>query len=188
MFQSQTVQLVTSYFWKWDEYLAERLASHSFTKNLLVTQSGRYISEFILVFSVLLLSYEITYWTGIYLGWWEYHAKDIFKEIPVHCAHVYVQLNVAKRNNLDKVDHFYNLKFKSKYNILNWKTLSEAKKAAFEREDFIKYHFEFSPEDFEMNDDPEYGSTIDHLRRKILDLFNSSDLYDPYKSEKRERQ
>lgn len=181
---SEVVTLALAYFNKADEFLEGIIGSTHFTQNLLVTPSGRYISEFILVVTVLLSVYETIYWTGIYCGLWEYHAKDIFTEIPVHCAHVYVRLNIVKKENEDAMNEYYQVKQKSKYNPLNFNVITDIKDKAFERSDFIKYHFEFSPEDFEMNPEPEYGSTIEHLRNRVLNLFNDSDLYDEYKSRK----
>ena len=46
---------------------------------------------------------------------------------------------------------------------------------SFQIAKFIKYYFEFSPEDFEMNEEPEFGSTIIHLRGRVLNLINDSE-------------
>lgn len=174
---------IMSYINALDEFIFQTINSNDFTLPLVATPVGRYITESILVCSILLLTYESIYWSGIYLGLWEYHAKDIFKEIPVHCAHVYIRLNVAQKKNLPKIEQYYELLKNSKLNLLNYKAMNDIKKQAFDLKDFVKYHFEFSPEDFEKNKKPEYGSTIDHLRLKTFNLFNSSDLYKPFKNE-----
>lgn len=180
---SAIITLALAYLYKLDEFLVRIIGGTPFTQNLLITPTGKYITEFILVISVLLLTYETIYWTGIHFGLWEYHAKDIFTEIPVHCAHVYVRVNVVKRENEKSMDEYYQVKQKSKYNPLNHNVISAIKEKAFERSDFIKYHFEFSPDDFEMNPEPEYGSTIEHLRNRVLKLFNDSDLYKEFQSD-----
>lgn len=180
---SELLQSSYCYMNQLDRYLTLIIASSSFGKSLLVNLASRYITEVILVISVILISYETLYWSGIYLGLWEYHAKDIFTEIPVHCAHVYVRVNIARRERIPDLEEYYHLKKISKFNILNWNTLSLKRNGLFENGDFIKYHFEFSPEDFEMNPEPEYGSTVDHLRSKTINLFLSSQLFKDYKSD-----
>lgn len=174
---------IASYAKATDEYLTLVIASSALGDSLLVNQASKYITEFILVGTCILLSYETLYWSGIYLGLWEYHAKDIFTEIPVHCAHVYVRVNITKQDKVQDVKDYYQLKKNSKFNILNWNVLSQKRADLFENSDFIKYHFEFSPEDFELNPEPEYGSTIEHLRNKTIKLFLSSQLFDGYKSD-----
>ena len=74
------------------------------------------------------------------------------------------------KTDVEKARLYYDLKRGSPYNILNWKKLNEKGNEIFGLNQFVKYHFEFSPEDFENNPDPELGSTIEHLREKILTL------------------
>lgn len=169
---------LTKYYWnEIDICLTKFIGSTSITLDLLTSPWSKYITESIIITSIVLIIYELIYWTGIHFKLWEYHAKDIFTEVPVHCAHVYVRLNVSNEDKSKKLDEYYELKQNSKYNILNWKCMSDKKDEAFINEEFIKYHFEFSPEDFEMNEEPEFGSTISHLRSKILDLFKSSKVF-----------
>lgn len=128
-----------------------------------------------------LLSYEIIYWSGIYLNVWEYHAKDVFTEVPIHCAHVNIRLNIINRSSESQLKEYYDIKNKSRYhNILYWKQLNDLSEGLFKLNKFVKYYFEFSPDDFEMNKEPEFGSTVLHLRAKILKLFNESELYRNY--------
>ncbi|KAK6455091.1 uncharacterized protein RJT20DRAFT_54710 [Scheffersomyces xylosifermentans] len=163
-----------------DNYLTATLQSNSFTANLIHTPTSKFITEFLVITFVLLVSYEVIYSSGIYLGLWEYHAKDIFTEVPIHCAHVYVRLNIVPKENVGKTKEYYALKKKSKYNVLYWNKLNQLGDELFSLDRFVKYHFEFSPEDFEMNKEPEFGSTIEHLREKIIKLFNDSDIYKQY--------
>ena len=157
--------------------LTEFLESYSFTSNLILTPTSKFITETLIVLFFIVLSYETIYWTGIYLNLWEYHAKDIFTEVPIHCAHVYVRLNVISAKDMDQLEKYYSLKQHSKFNILKWNELNQLGSGLFKLRKFIKYHFEFSPEDFEMNENPEFGSTVIHLRRKILQLFENSKIY-----------
>lgn len=167
-----------------DGHLTRIIGRLPFSSELIASPISRIITEILIVLFFAVLSYELIYWTGIYLGLWEYHAKDIFKEIPIHCAHVYVRLNVVKGENLPRLDEFYDLKNASKFNILCWDKLQKMEALLFEFKKFIRYHFEFSPEDFEMNKEPEYGSTIIHLREKILSLFINSEIYKKYHKKK----
>ena len=157
--------------------LTEFLESYSFTSNLILTPTSKFITESLIVLFFIVLSYETIYWSGIYLNLWEYHAKDIFTEIPIHCAHVYFRLNVISSEDLYQLARYYTLKQHSKFNILKWNELNQLGSSLFKLKKFIRYHFEFSPEDFEMNDNPEFGSTITHLRSKILQLFENSRIY-----------
>lgn len=159
------------------------MSRHWFTYDLVHNPVSRVISETLFVMFVLLLSYETIYWSGIYLNLWEYHAKDIFPEVPVHCAHVYVRLNVAKRDKLQDVKKYYSLERSVLDKVLG-KRHTNVERETFELPKFVKYHFEFGPEDFEHNPDPELGSTIEHLRERILELFHESTLYEKFRKAK----
>ncbi|RCK62540.1 hypothetical protein Cantr_09426 [Candida viswanathii] len=165
--------------YKYEKLLTEYLQSNSFTANLLITPVSKFITESLVIVFVLLLSYEIIYWSGIYLKLWDYHAKDIFGEVPIHCSHVYVRLNIIDSGNVDRLNNYYHLK-STRNNFYNWKKINELSKDIFKLNKYIKYYFEFSPEDFEMNDEPEFGSTIEHLRNKILLLVRDSDYLNQF--------
>lgn len=167
---------IFSYAKKLDAEFVRVLSQHNFTGSLIQNPISKVITECLFFGFVILFWYELIYWSGIYLGLWEYHAKEIFKEVPVHCAHVYVRLNVVQKTDVEKARLYYDLKRGSPYNILNWKKLNEKGNEIFGLNQFIKYHFEFSPEDFENNPDPELGSTIEHLREKILTTFLRSSI------------
>ncbi|KAI3406687.1 hypothetical protein KGF56_000533 [Candida oxycetoniae] len=163
-----------------DKYLTTQLESNSFTSNLLITPTSKFITEILVFIFLGLLSYEVIYWSGIYLHLWDYHAKDIFTEVPIHCAHLNVRLNLVQKKKEHALVDYYDLKQKYYHNFIYWKRLNEISNEIFEMKKFVKYYFEFSPEDFEMNQEPEFGSTISHLRCKVLDLFKSSELFVNY--------
>lgn len=171
---------VIELLYKFDQYLTHQLQQHSFTANLLIHPTSKFITEILIIIVVILLSYETIYWSGIYLGLWEYHAKDIFTEVPIHCAHVSVRVNIIDQENKLKLHDYYQLKQSSKYNPLIWNRLNQLGQEIFKLKKFVKYYYEFSPEDFEMNEEPEFGSTIEHLRNKTLNLFRESELYKEY--------
>lgn len=47
----------------------------------------------------------------------------------------------------------------------------------------LKYHIEFSPEDFELNKDPELGSTLEFTRKKLYFLFKDSKFFEELNKE-----
>lgn len=177
----QFLDLAWAYWRRFDTHFVSAMSNHWFTQDLIQNPISRLISESFFILFVLLLTYETIYWSGISLGLWEYHAKDIFTEVPVHCAHVYIRVNFAKRSDIDSVRQYYQLKHNSAYNILNWKHLNDLGEQTFGLGQFVKYHFEFSPEDFEGNPEPEFGSTIEHLRKRILDTVHESTIYSDFK-------
>lgn len=172
--------LITSAYCQFDNYVVDVLSARAFTANLITTRVSRIISEGLFVSFVLLFSYELIYWSGIYLGLWEYHAKDIFTEVPVHCAHIYVRINIIDEKDVSKLRAYYGLKQSSSFNVFNWKKLNLLAQDIFKLKKFVKYHFEFSPDDFEKNPQPEWGSTVEHLRLKILSLVDSSSFYNDF--------
>lgn len=175
--------IFTAYLRRFDAYFMSVMSSHWFTYDLVHNAISRVISESFVVLFVSLFLYESVYWAGIYLGLWEYHAKDIFTEVPVHCAHIYVRVNFAPKDHLSKVRQYYQLKHDSTYNVLNWRHLNELGQNTFGLKQFVKYHFEFSPEDFENNPEPEFGSTVEHLREKILHTIHESTVYTDFRKE-----
>lgn len=163
---------VRQYAQELDERFVAVLSRAAVTLELVRNPVLRLISELFFVMFVVLFAYETFYWLGIYLGLWKYHARDIFTEIPVHCAHVYVRVNVAEKASVDLVREYYLLK--QNYNLLSWRRLNDVGTSVFRLEKFVKYHFEFSPEDFEKNPEPEHGSTVQHLREKVLNTYKES--------------
>ena len=163
---------------KWaDQTIVEYFQRSSFTENLVASPVSTKITEFLLLAFLVVLLYECMYWSGIYLGLWQYRAQDIFTEIPVHCAHVYVRLRVIKKDNLSNLLNDYAA---INHSVIsrNWYRYIRAPStnAVAEAPGPVTYHFEFSPDDFEMNDEPEWGSTVLHLRSKLLQTFTTSPL------------
>ncbi|CUM64742.1 uncharacterized protein PRCAT00002353001 [Priceomyces carsonii] len=175
------MELPQSLWTRYDTFMVNYLASGAFTGNLVNNPVSKYITEVLAFAFLVVLSYEIIYWCGIYLSLWEYHAKDIFTEVPIHCAHVFIRLNVAPEDSITTVREYYETKRKNKY--LPWNSSTKLYSKAFKLNTFIKYYFEFSPEDFKGSKEPEFGSTIEHLRLKVLDLFQNSDIYAEYHKE-----
>lgn len=188
------VSAIIKLAYQYDQLLTSYLQSNSFTSNLLATPISKLITEFLIIVFIVLFSYETIYWSGIYLKLWDYHAKDIFTEVPIHCSHVYIRLNFVDSENIELLDQYYQLKsnstillskfhdhfnFNVKFDLAgdfnNWKKLNSLSREVFKLQKFIKYYFEFSPEDFEMNEEPEFGSTIIHLRGRVLNLINDSE-------------
>lgn len=157
-----------------DARLSDYLHSHPFTSSLIQSPASKVITYLLIISFIILILYETIYWSGIYLGLWEYHAKDIFTEVPIHCAHVYIRVTkISNREELDQVNTFFTShshSFLHKY-VWNRFISSPIKDATT-----ITYNFEFSPEDFEMNENPEFGSTVEHLKTKILNTYLDSRL------------
>lgn len=166
-----------------DSWFENTLSQHEFTHVLVHNIVSKYITEALFLIVTSIICYETFYWSGIYLGLWEYHAKDIFKEVPIHCAHVYIKINLSKLENVDKIRELYQIKKKNRYNVMEWTAPKQSEKELFILKDFVKYHFEFSPEDFEENPEPEYGSTVEHLRSRVLSTITSSSVYEKYLQE-----
>lgn len=163
-----------------DIWFVDRLSQHEFSRVLVQTAVSKCVTEVLFLIVSFIICYETLYWSGIYLGAWQYHARDIFKEVPIHCAHVYVRVNLSKRADADKVRELYLIKKKNRYNVLKWTAPKDSEHELFLLKDCVKYHFEFSPEDFEMNPEPEYGSTVEHLRNRIVSTITSSPVYEKY--------
>lgn len=172
----KSLQYFLHQYSRFDTWFVDTLLQLGFTANLVQIPLSKLISEILVITFIVVFTYETIYWLGIYLGLWEYHAKDIFTEVPVHCAHVYIRLNVVDTKNARVVDEYYNIK-RTTFSVLSWTTLNQMASDIFHFPKFVKYHFEFSPEDFEGNPEPEYGSTVSHLRAKVLSLFETSDVY-----------
>ncbi|CAH2355286.1 hypothetical protein CLIB1423_24S00254 [[Candida] railenensis] len=157
-----------------DARLSDYLHSHPFTSSLIQSPASKVITYLLIISFIILISYETIYWSGIYLGLWEYHAKDIFTEVPIHCAHVYIRVTkISDKEELDQINTFFSYHSNSflHKNVWNRFISSPIKDATT-----ITYNFEFSPEDFEMNENPEFGSTVEHLKTKILNTYLDSRL------------
>ena len=107
------VSAIIKLAYQYDQLLTSYLQSNSFTSNLLATPISKLITEFLIIVFIVLFSYETIYWSGIYLKLWDYHAKDIFTEVPIHCSHVYIRLNFVDSENIELLDQYYQLKSNS---------------------------------------------------------------------------
>lgn len=145
-----------------DKWFVNHFERTWYTSKLIATPHSKNMTEIFTVLFVLVISYETLYWSGIYLGLWEYHAKEIFTEVPVHCAHVYVRVATISKENKDRLAAYYTLR-KSTFGALAARKLA---KEIFTSQ-FVRYHFEFSPEDFESVDDPDFGCSIGHFRQRL---------------------
>ncbi|RKP32862.1 hypothetical protein METBISCDRAFT_21125 [Metschnikowia bicuspidata] len=163
-----------------DSWFETTFLQHEFSLVLVHTKVSKYITEVLFLIVACILCYETLYWSGIYLGLWEYHAKDIFKEVPIHCAHVYVKINFASSAKSDMVREIYDIKRKNRCNVLKWNSPKELEDEALLMRNYVKYHFEFSPEDFDDNPEPEFGSTVEHLRKHVLNMVSSSPVFVKY--------
>lgn len=177
------VSLVYRYVVYFDALFVETMSGHWFTADLIHNPVSRAISEVFFLILVWLVCYETIYWLGIRLQLWEYHAKDIFKEVPVHCAHVYVRVNVAKKENSEDVRQYYGSR-SWLHDIPLVNRFLPPPPGLFELPRPVKYHFEFSPEDFQNNPEPEHGSTIEHLRQRVLNLFEDSSFFKKFHGKK----
>lgn len=166
-------ELLTSLSCRIDTYLRDLFSHSEYGSHLMSTSLGLRITQVLFLAFIAVLSYETIYHTGIYLHLWEHHAKHIFKEIPVHCAHVYIDVNFASADSI-RENRLACASHKSKPNHLI-KAMHKA--SAFKFPGMVRYHLEFSPDDFENNMDPDLGSTIGHLREKILKLAQGSEYF-----------
>lgn len=164
--------------------LVKHLKGGTWSQYLVQNWPSRLITDIFFVLFVLVASYQLFYWSGIYLGLWEYHAKDIFPPVPVHCAHVYVRINLAKRELREALNNYYVFVRKSKFNPFAVSRIKSTERTLFLWRTFIRYHFEFGPEDFEGNESSELGSTILHLKETILKTFTTSKFYSDFQSKK----
>lgn len=168
----QMLELLSNFAHRLDNYLVGLISHSEYGSHLMSSQLGRKITEVLFLTFIAVLSYETIYHTGIYLNFWEHHAKHIFKEIPVHCAHVYVDVNFVSAESMREARATQNPKSQSDHLL---KTLHKA--SAFRFPKMVRYHLEFSPEDFENNADPDLGSTIGHLREKVLSIAKGSESF-----------
>jgi hypothetical protein len=143
-----------------NQYILNPLSKTEFTSHLIQSTSSRVITVFLIYLGILLAIYEIGLHTGIALGLWKHPAHEVFKEIPVHCAHVYVSINLLKKDeetsNHDKKSPKYLLKYP------------------------IVYHFEFSPEEYAHE---EYGTDLKFIKSKVHNWFSTSEVYHHHKHE-----
>lgn len=145
-----------------NKYIFHPLTKTEFTAHLIRSTASRTITASLIYIGILLAIYEIGLHTGVALGLWKNPANEVFKEIPVHCAHVYVSINLLKKD--DETNHNYKRpEYLLKYPIV--------------------YHFEFSPEEYAHE---EFGTDLKFIKGKVHDWFSTSEVYYHHKDEIRE--
>lgn len=78
----------------------------------------------------------------------EFEAREKFFAKPVHVAHLYVECDVIRHDNDSLL-------------------LSKP----------LKFHIEFSPEEYEHEKRPEFGCKLSVLRRKLYHFFKETNIY-----------
>lgn len=140
-----------------NKYIFKPLSKTEFTSHLIASSSSRFVTALLIYLAILLTIYEIVLHTGVALGLWKNPADEVFKEIPVHCAHVYVSINLVKKGETETGDDG-KPQLLLKYPIV--------------------YHFEFSPEEYAHE---EYGTDLKFIKGKVLEWFSTSEVYHHHK-------
>ncbi|AWU74889.1 hypothetical protein CAS74_003250 [Pichia kudriavzevii] len=144
-----------------NKYILRTLNKTEFTSHLVQSAPSRIVTVTLIYMGILLAAYEIVLHTGVFLGIWKNPADEVFKEIPVHCAHVYVNINLIKKEDARrKHDQSVKPKYLLKYPIV--------------------YHFEFSPEEYAHE---EFGTDLKFLKGKVQQWFLTSEVYHHNKEE-----
>lgn len=133
-------------------YIVKPLTKYEFTSHLVAYPQSRFVTIGLVYLGLLLAIYELGLNLGVMLGLWRNPAHEVFKEIPVHCAHVYVSINMIKEE--DAKIKSGKPKYLLKYPIV--------------------YHFEFSPEEYAHE---EYGTDLKFLKSKVHEWFTSSEVF-----------
>lgn len=145
-----------------NQYLLSPLAKTEFTSHLIESSSSRFITALLIYGGILLVIYESILHFGVAMNWWNNPADEVFKEIPVHCAHVYISINLLKEDDEDENDEKHDNTKKSQY-LLKYP---------------IVYHFEFSPEEYAHE---EYGTDLKFITGKVYKWFLTSEVYHHHK-------
>lgn len=144
-----------------NQYLLSPLSKTEFTSHLIESKSSRFVTAVLIYGGILLALYEIVLHTGVALNLWRNPADEVFKEIPVHCAHVYVSINLLKDVDDGEKDE-------------------EEDKPEYLLKYPIVYHFEFSPEEYAHE---EYGTDLKFIREKVHKWFLTSEVYHHHKQD-----
>ncbi|KAG0681229.1 hypothetical protein C6P42_004313 [Pichia californica] len=155
-------------------YILSPLSKTEFTSNLIQSSASRFVTALLIYGGIFLAIYETILHFGVAMNWWKNPADEVFKEIPVHCAHVYVSINLLKDGSDDE---------ESEGNEKDDK--KEDKKENNEKTKYllkypIVYHFEFSPDEYAHE---EYGTDLKFLKGKVHNWFESSEVYYHHKKD-----
>lgn len=84
----------------WQEkYIVSLLLKTEFTRHLVQHTPSKVVTLILVYIGIFLAIYEIILNTGVHFGAWTHPADEVFAEIPVHCAHVYVSIQVIVDDN-----------------------------------------------------------------------------------------
>ncbi|GMG40430.1 unnamed protein product [Ambrosiozyma monospora] len=144
-----------------NKYVVTPLLKSDHFATLLSTPQSNFITMAFVYLMIGLAIYEVIFHTGVYFKLWMNPAHEVFLNLPVHCAHVYLSLNV-----IDELD-FPEGKTKVE-------SMDDLKDSAKFLKRPIVYHFEFSPDEYA---DPEFGTNLKFLRGKVLKWFLQSQVY-----------
>ena len=147
-----------------NRYILSPFSKTEFTSHLIESSSSRFVTALLIYGGLLLAVYEIVLHTGVALNLWRNPADEVFKEIPVHCAHVYVSINLLKEIGDEKKE----------------KGEEEAGKPSYLLKYPIVYHFEFSPDEYAHE---EYGTDLKFIRGKVHQWFLTSEVYHHHKND-----
>ncbi|KAH3666541.1 hypothetical protein OGAPHI_003538 [Ogataea philodendri] len=120
--------------------------------------SSRWSSTITILFTyafVFITIRQLILWAANLLGYERLDLKVLFPDKPVHCSHVYVSVNIYRMS-------------RSK---LEEPTLVLSRP--------VVYYIEFGPDDYS---DPDLGTTLGFLRRKVLCLMKESKIVPQYVS------
>lgn len=130
-----------------NKYILSHLTKNEFTTHLVAETPSRIITILLAYVGIFLAVYEIGLHSGVYLGLWRNPAHEVFKEIPVHCAHVYISINLLKDG--ERAPNFL-------------------------LKNPIVYHFEFSPDEYAHE---EFGTDLKFIKNKVNKWFTTSEVY-----------
>lgn len=138
-----------------------------FSKELISHPISQFITYSMVYGAIILAIYEAILNLGVYLSIWKHPADEVFKEIPVHCAHCYVNTNILLLENGKE-------NFDGNVTINDLKNSKNAKNGKLMLRYPLVYHIEFSPDEYAHE---EFGTTVGFLRGKVYQWFLDSQVY-----------
>lgn len=142
-----------------NKYILNPLTKTEFTSHLIASKPSRFITCLLIYLGILLAIYETILHLGVALNLWKNPADEVFKEIPVHCAHVYVSINLLSKEKVDEETDDEKVRADKRDYLLKYP---------------IVYHFEFSPEEYAHE---EYGTDLKFIKGKVHNWFTTSEVY-----------
>lgn len=142
-------------YYQFEEYIVSYLSKIEFLRPHFEDPVSQTITALGFVFLGVIIIHKIIHDIGVYLNLWEEAGKEFKITKPVHCAHLYVNGHLS----------------------------GNVKGHVKDSDKVLKFHIEFSPEEYH-EDDPELGSTLGFLRKKLYFLFKDSLIYENLKLNK----